>query len=107
MTETASDSWSAKEVFADLKTDILGHLDKQDAVLGEISSQLGSKADKADVVLLGVKIDGHGERILKLEQHKTEQLASTQLRRRIWTVVGTVGGILAILFAGLIDSHII
>lgn len=101
------ESWSVKEVVADLKKDLVDHLDKQDTTLGEISRKVDSKADKADLVVLGIKIEGHGERISQLEQHRTEQLAASQLHRRLWAAVGTVGGIVAILIAGLIDSHII
>ena len=112
------DSWSVKEVVADLKADlkadqaatkadIVGHLDKQDVTLGEISAKVDSKADKTDVVLLGVKIDGHAQRITSLETHRAEQLSSSSLHRRIWAAAGTVGGILAVLIASLIGSHVI
>lgn len=100
------ESWSVKEVVADLKQDLVGHLDKQDAVLHEISAKVDSKADKTDVVLLGAKIDGHAERITTLEQHRAETLAATQFRHRVWAVIGTVGGILAILAGSLIAAFV-
>ena len=101
-----SDSWSAKEVFADMKADIVSHLDKQDLTLGEIITKVDSKADKADLIAIGLKIDGHGERITTLEQHRLEQVASTQFRHRVWAVIGTVGGILAILAGSLIATFV-
>jgi len=101
-----SDSWSVKEVVADLKADIVGHLDKQDLTLSEISTKVDSKADKADLIAIGFKIDGHGERITTLEQHRLEQVASTQFRHRVWAVIGTVGGILAILAGSLIATFV-
>ena len=101
-----TESWSVKEVVADLKSDLISHLDKQDSILTEISAKVDSKADRADVVLLGTKIDGHAERITSLENHRTEQLASTQFRHRVWAVIGTVGGILAILAGSLIAAFV-
>ena len=100
------DSWTTKEVIADLKQDLVGHLNKQDVTLGEISSKVDSKADKADLVAIALKIDGHGERITSLENHRLESIASRQFRNKVWAVVGTVCGILAILAGSLIAAFV-
>ena len=100
------ESWSVKEVVADLKKDIITHLDKQDTTLGEISTKVDGKADKADVLLLGTKMDSHGQRITVLEQHRLDQLAAKQFRNRLWAVVGTVGGILAVIAGSLIAAYV-
>ena len=100
------ESWSVKEVVADLKQDLVNHLDKQDVTLLAIQSAVDTKADKADVILLGSKIEVHGERITALENHRVEQLASTQFRHRVWAVIGSVAGVLAILGGSLIAAFV-
>lgn len=100
------ESWSVKEVVADLKKDLLAHLDRQDVALSEISLKVDSKADKADLVLLGVKIDGHSQRISSLEDARGEETANRQFRRRVWAAVATVSGIVAILVSSLIAAHV-
>lgn len=111
------ESWSVKEVVADLKADlkagqtalkadIVEHLDKQDITLGEISTKVDSKADKADLLVLTSKIEGHGTRITTLEQHRLDQLAAKQFHNRMWAVVGTIGGILAVLAGSLIAAFV-
>lgn len=100
------ETWSVKEVVADLKADLIGHLDKQDVTLSDISHKVDGKADKADVATLGAKIDGHAARIGSLEDHRKEQIAATQFRHRVWAVIGTVGGILAILAGSLIAAFV-
>ncbi len=100
------DTWTVKEVVADLKADLVDHLDRQDDTLAEISTKVDSKADKADLVVLGVKIDGHGQRITVLEGHKLDLDASARFRKRVWYVVGTVAGILAIVAGSLIAAFV-
>lgn len=110
------ESWSVKEVVADLKadlkadqastkTDIVSHLVKQDEMLTAISTKVDGKADKADLLALGTKIDGHGQRITTLEEHRTEELANSRFRRRVWAAIASVAGILAVLLGSLIAAH--
>ena len=99
------ETWTVKEVVADLKSDLIDHLDKQDNVLREIDRKVDSKADKADLVALGVKIDGHGSRIASLEEHRTEQESSKKFRNRAWAVAGTITSISAIIIGSLIGAH--
>ena len=99
------DTWTVKEVVADLKSDIITHLNKQDSVLTEIDRKVDGKADKADLIALGVKIDGHGNRISSLEEHRTEVESSKKFRNRVWAVVGSVAGIAAIIIGSLIGAH--
>lgn len=99
------DTWTVKEVVADLKSDLVGHLNRQDDALVKIASSIDNKADKSDVVALGVKIDGHGSRIASLEEHRTEVESSKRFRNRAWAAVGTVAGIAAIIIGSLIGAH--
>ena len=100
------DTWTVKEVVADLKQDLVTHLDKQDLALAEISVKVDNKADKADVQALSAKFDtkfdSHERRLVTLEDHKIDNEASSRFRRRAWAVVGTVAGVLAILGGSLI-----
>ena len=104
--EMPSETWTVKEVVSDMKTDLVSHLDKQDLKLDDISLKIDNKADKADVAALAAKIDGHGERITTLEQHRLDDLASKRFRNRVWTVIGSVSGILAILAGSLIAAFV-
>ena len=99
------DRWSVKEVVADLKHDIVAHLDKQDVTLADIRNDVSGKADKADVVSLGAKIDGHAQRITTLEEHRADDLSSKRFRTRVWAVIGSVSGIAAIIVGSLISAH--
>jgi len=100
------ESWSVKEVVADLKKDLIDHLDKQDTTLGEISSKVDTKADKSDLVVLGTKIESHGTRITTLEQHRLDQIVTKQFHNKMWAVMGSIGGILAVLAGSLIAAFI-
>lgn len=101
-----SETWTTKEVIADLKADLVGHLNKQDSTLAEISTKVDSKADKSDLMLLSQKIDTHGVRITTLEEHRLEVESSKRFRNRVWAVVGSAAGVAAIIIGALIDSHI-
>ena len=104
------DTWTVKEVVADLKTDIVGHLNKQDGMLVEIDRKVDGKADKADLVNLATEVrvgfDDHGKRITKLEEHRLDTEASKRFRTRAWAVAGTIGGILAIIAGSLIAAYV-
>jgi len=108
--EGEAESWSTKEVVADMKSDLVAHLNKQDAVLGSIDRKVDAKADKADLVNLTTEVrigfDGHGNRLTVLEEHRLETLASKKFRNRAWAVAGTAAGVAAIIIGALIDSHI-
>ena len=99
------DTWTVKEVVADLKSDLVTHLNNQDKALNEIAISINGKADKSDVVALGVKLDGHGNRITSLEEHRAELESGKKFRNRVWAVVGSVAGIAAIIIGSLIGAH--
>ncbi len=101
------DTWTVKEVVADLKADLIEHLNKQDGVLTEIDRKVDSKADKADLTALGAKFDNHGNRITSLEEHRANDLASKRFRTRVWAVVGSVAGTSAVIVAALISARVI
>ena len=104
------ETWTVKEVVADLKADLVGHLNKQDIILTGIDRKVDSKADKADLASLASEVragfDDHGHRITTLEDHKLEMEAQRKTHSRIWAAIGTVAGIAAILGATLL-SHIL
>jgi hypothetical protein len=93
-------------VVADLKADLVKHLDKQDVVLVSIDRRLDSKADKLDLAALGNKLDGHATRLTTLEQHRADDLSARRTRNRIWAAVGSVAGILAIIAGSLIAAFV-
>lgn len=101
------DTWTTKEVIADLKSDLVDHLNKQDGALADISKKVDTKADKADLFVLSQKIDGQGARITKLEDYRTEETAIRKSRLRLWATAGAAAGIAATLAGSLIESHII
>lgn len=100
------DSWTTKEVVADLKKDLIDHLDKQDTTLADISHKVDGKADKADLVELGNKLDRQGDRLSTLEQHRVDDLAGRRFRNRVWSVVGSVAGIAAIIVGAFIGARV-
>lgn len=81
-------------------------LDKQTDLLLRIDTKVDAKADKADVVALGHRLDGHAERIDRLEEHRLETDQVRTFRRRAWAVAGTVGGIAAVLAGSLIAAFV-
>ena len=105
------ETWTVKEVVADLKSDLVDHLNKQDAVLIDIRTAVDSKADKSDLVELAAEVrlhavadakgfDDHGRRIQTLEE-------SRKFRNRSWAVAGSVAGIIAVIVAAFISAHVI
>ena len=116
------DSWSVKEVVADLKADIHKRLDYQDELLHDIATNVAQKADKTDLVGLSAKLDTkadktdlvgltvkrdlqfatidhaltqHDGRIGTLEQHH-------DTHTRAWYVIGVIATICAILAGSLL-----
>jgi hypothetical protein len=94
------DSWSTKEVVADLKHDILGRFDKQDATLQDIARSVDGKADKADVQVLAAEHRTLADRLLVLE---TWRLQSARLRNTALICMG-IG---ATVLGGLLGGHVI
>ena len=100
------ETWTVKEVVADLKTDIVGHLNKQDLVLNDIRTAVDSKADKSDLVELAAEVrlhaqadakgfEDHGQRIQTLEE-------SRAFRTKAWIVVGSAAGTVAIIVGAVL-----
>lgn len=89
-----SDTWTAKEVFADLKTDLMGRLDKQDVVLDHIERRLDNTATKEDIHAVHQRIDGVEGRIVPLEQAAADEKAVEQSRARFRANLAWVAGIL-------------
>lgn len=79
-------------------------LDEQTALLRGIDKKVDEKASKADLAVLDTKIEGHGGRITVLEQHQHITEASRRWRNKAWGVAGTIGGIAAVIVAGLISA---
>lgn len=83
-------SWSPKEVFADLKTDLMGRLDKQDNTLSEISRALNNTATKDDIRALHGRVDGVVDRVKTIEDARTveravaDHQAGAKSSRRKW-----------------------
>lgn len=106
MATAEPDSWSPKEFYTELKGDLTHRLDRQDDMLTGIRGALDGKADKADVAILGSRLDGHGERLDSLEVHRQEVEQARAFRRRAWAVAGSVAGLLAVIGAGLITAFV-
>ena len=101
------DTWSVKEVFGDLKADIVHRFDNVDSVLNALDKRLDSTATKADIGEVHKRIDGVVARIVPLEvaltAAQTRQEAVQEHRGRVWTRrekawglvvgVGTLAGI--------------
>ena len=102
------DTWTVKEVVADLKQDILQHLNKQDDMLAEIDRKVDSKADKSDLQALSGELKSHiasdDRRLTILEEHKVANESSARFRKRAWYVVASVASILAIIGGSLIAA---
>lgn len=88
-------TWSAKEVFSDLKTDIMARFDTQDRALGDIRRDLTNTATKADVVTIHQRIDGvvrdFDQRIEPLEAEFDAE-AALRRNRASWRSRFTVWG---------------
>ena len=78
------DTWTAKEVFADLKTDLTSHLLRQDQILTRIDRRLDDTMTKADGREIHERIDLLDRRTSKLEDERdaTQIAADTIADRR-------------------------
>ncbi len=94
-------TWSAKEVFADLKTDLLHRFDKTDQTLEGIDRRLDNAATREDVSQIHRRIDGLeatvNERLAPLEKQADAEQVIEQSRSRFRTNVAWVAGILGTL----------
>jgi hypothetical protein len=105
------DTWTVKEVVADLKSDLVSHLNKQDEVLTAIDRKIEAKADKADVIALGGTLTTHivesGIRLTTLEEHRASVEMSRRFRNRVWAVAGSVATLVVVILAALISGRVI
>lgn len=94
-------TWSAKEVFADLKTDLLHRFDKTDQTLEGIDRRLDNAATRDDVSQIHRRIDGLesavNDRLVPLEQQASDEKAIEQNRGRFRTNLAWAAGILGTL----------
>lgn len=95
MTAGADDTWTAKEVFADLKGDIMGRFDKQDKTLVALGNRLDNTATKDDIAHLTLRVDGHEGRITTLETDTMTVGAVSVHKRETWKVAGYVAALIA------------
>jgi len=111
------ETWSVKEVVADLKKDLVEHLDRQDVTLAQIDRKVDTKADKADLVTLTVRLDKrindldsntsaslkiHDVAIRTVSEQIVERVAVERARRRVWAAIGTGALVAATLFGGFL-----
>jgi hypothetical protein len=105
------DTWTVKEVVADLKSDIVKHLDRQDTLLREISNKVDSKADRADLIELGHQVQLHGiadAANFKEQSGRIQDLEGwRQSSVRLWAGAGVVLVAMAGLLGGLFGGHVI
>jgi hypothetical protein len=97
-TQAASEpTWTAKEVFTDLKRDLLRRFDKTDQTLEAIDRRLDNAATRDDVSQLHRRIDGVelaiNERFAPLEQQASDEKAIEQNRGRFRSNLAWVAGI--------------
>ena len=97
---TAEPMWSAKEVFADLKSDLLHRFDKTDSTLEGIDRRLDNAATREDVSQIHRRIDGLetavNDRLLPLEQQSADEKAIEQSRSRWRTNVAWLAGLIGV-----------
>lgn len=88
-------SYTVKELF-----------DQQNQLLRGIDKKVDSKADKADLIPIVADLGRHDGRITVLENNNTQFEAMRSQRRRIWTVIGSIAGIAAVLGGSLIAAFV-
>lgn len=92
-----ADTWSAKEVFADLKKDIIHRFDRTDQTLESIDRRLDNAATKDDVSQIHRRIDGLetavNDRLVPLEQQADAEKAVEQNRGRFRANLAWVAGL--------------
>jgi hypothetical protein len=77
ITPASSISYTVRELF-----------ERQESKLDEILGHLDNKVDKADLLVVV-------QRLEKLETARVNETAVASYKKRVWTVVGVVGGIAA------------
>jgi len=104
----SGDTWSVKEVYGELKSDIMGRFDKQDDRLESIDRRLDSMATKDDVTQLHQRIDGVEARIVPLESGVAREVAIESNRSRKRATLAWAAGILAsaAIVAGLVINFL-
>jgi hypothetical protein len=75
-------------------------LAEQTALLRSIDTKVDSKMDRADGIALAERLNGHGDRILTLENWRTTNT-------RFFAGAGVLGMIVATIIGALIASHVI
>ncbi len=88
-------TWTVKEVFGDLKRDLLKRFDTQDKALDLIDRRLDSTATKEDVHEIHERIDRVESRITPLEQAAADEKAIESNRGRFRSMLAWGAGILA------------
>jgi hypothetical protein len=78
-------------------------LDEQTGLLRRIDHKVDQKADKADLVAIERRLDGHSTRIQSLEDHRDEVEIIRRFRRRAWAIFGSASGVAAIIVGALIQ----
>jgi hypothetical protein len=76
-------TWSVKEVFDDLKKDILQRFDRQDDALRSLDRRLDATATKVDLRDIHQRIDGVEARLTPLEQQVADERAIATNRERL------------------------
>ncbi len=102
------DTWTAKEVFSDLKTDLVQHLNKQDTVLTRIDRRLDDTMTKADGREIHERIDAIDRRTTKLEDERdADIIAATALGGRRDRIAKRAAWILAAVVVPLTTALIL
>lgn len=87
-------TWSAKEVFADLKADLTSHLDKQDTALLDIRDRFGTLVTKADLQVVSNSVSELSGRVTRIEDERKAEATASQVRSRFrtraWAVMTAV-----------------
>ena len=106
---TPEPTWSAKEVFADLKADLIHRFDKTDTTLEGIDRRLDQAATREDVTQLHRRIDGLdasvNDRLVPLEQQAADERAVEQSRGRFRTNLAWAAGIVGAI--GIVAAAVI
>lgn len=92
-TPPAEATWSVKEVFADLKGDLIQRFNNVDGRLESIDRRIDSTATKEDISEIHHRIDGVEARIVPLEKAAESEQAIEQNRARFRTGLAWAAGV--------------
>ena len=92
-------SYTVKELFEGMTS----RFDKQDGVLEELRTRLDTMPTTEDVSDIHRRLDGHDTRIRVMEEKELVDEESRASRRKLWSVAGTAGGIIAVLASAVIS----